>query len=67
MSPVMASQIYCQAAMRVPEVGRNLVLTTHAGIPLMSSLAEVLVLSLLDDLKCQRAYDCTAFQVAIAT
>ena len=24
MSPVMAYQIYCQAAMRVPEVGRNL-------------------------------------------
>ena len=24
MSPVMASQIYCQEAMRVPEVGRNL-------------------------------------------
>ena len=33
----------------------------------MSSLAEVLVLSLLYDLKCQRAYDCTAFQVAIST
>lgn len=42
-----------------------LALTTHAGIPLISSLTEVLVLPLLGYLQWQRVHDCTTSQVAL--
>lgn len=67
----MASQIYCQATIRIPESQSWkeswVVLTTHARIPLISSLTELLVPPLLGYFQWQRAHDRTTPQVAIAT